>query len=63
MAALRERADLHGHSIQQELRQILERAAAEPVVAEQPAPLDLITVRTAGRSSWRREEIYGDEGR
>jgi plasmid stability protein len=63
VAALRERADRRGHSMQQELRQILETAASEPVPAEQPFPVRLVTVRTSGRSSWRREEIYGDEGR
>ena len=28
-----------------------------------PTPLDLVTVSTGSRSSWTREEIYGDEAR
>jgi plasmid stability protein len=63
VASLRERANRHGHSMQQELRQILEAAASEPLPAEAAPPVHLVTVRTSGRSSWRREEIYGDEGR
>lgn len=63
VAAIRELAHRHGHSMQHELRQILERAARDLPPVEPPAPVQLVTVRTAGRSSWRREEIYGDEGR
>jgi plasmid stability protein len=63
-AALRERANRHGHSLQQELLSILEAAAAEPVSGTSvPAPIQLKTVRTTGSSSWSREEIYGDEAR
>lgn len=63
-AALRERASKHGRSLQQELLVILEAAAAEPVSATStPSPIELKTVRTAGSSSWSREEIYGDEAR
>jgi plasmid stability protein len=63
LAALRERAAHRGHSMQQELRAILEAAAAEPVAGEPPPPIRLVTTRTPGRSTWRREDIYGDEGR
>jgi plasmid stability protein len=63
VAALRERADRHGRAMQHELRQILAAAAAEPVPARSAASVRLVTVRTDGRSSWRREEIYGDQGR
>jgi len=63
-AALRERATKHGRSLQAELLSILEAAAAEPSSGtEVPDPIRLTTVRTAGSSSWSREEIYGDEGR
>lgn len=63
VAALRERALRHGQSMQQEIRQILEQAAAgqpPPGVIE---PVRLHTVRTDGTSTWRREEMYGDAGR
>ncbi|WP_162958237.1 FitA-like ribbon-helix-helix domain-containing protein [Nocardia yunnanensis] len=63
LRALRERAHRHGRSMQQELLDIIEAAAAEPVVAEKPEPIELATVRTAGTSSWSREDIYDDDGR
>jgi plasmid stability protein len=63
VSALRERADRHGHSMQQELRQILAAAAAQEPEAEQRPPLRLITTRTPSSATWRREDLYGDEGR
>ena len=59
---LRERARRHGRSLEQELRAILDTAENGPGPAPLP-PIRLATVRTAGSSSWSREEIYGDEGR
>ncbi len=59
---LRERAKRHGHSLQQELHAILELAENAPGPAPLP-PIRLATVRTAGTSTWSREEVYGDEGR
>jgi hypothetical protein len=49
--------------MQQEIRDILAAVAREPPAAEAVRPVGLITVRTAGQSTWHREEIYGDEGR
>lgn len=63
LAALRERAHRHGHSMQQEVRQILAAAATSPAPQEAVAPLRLHTVRVGGSSTWRREEIYDDTGR
>lgn len=63
VSALRERAELHQHSMQQELRQILEEAAAMPLPGQVPDPVELITTRSTGASTWRRDEVYGDEGR
>ena len=59
---LRDRARRHGHSLEQELRAILEAAEDGPGSAPLP-PIRLTTVRTAGSSGWSRDEIYGDEGR
>ena len=59
---LRERAKRHGRSLEQELRAILDVAQNAPGPAQLP-PIRLTTVRTAGESTWSREEIYGDEGR
>jgi hypothetical protein len=62
-AALRERAQRHGRSLQRELLAILEAVAAEPSPGQPLPPLRLRTVRSHGTSTWRREEIYGDQGR
>lgn len=61
VAALRERAEWHRQSMQQEIRQILEEAAVERPPGKDIEPLQLTTVRTAATSTWRREEIYGDD--
>jgi len=63
VSALRERAERHGRSMQQEVLEILENAAAEPVPTQAPAPIQLATTRTSVTATWRREDIYGDEGR
>lgn len=63
MTALRERAARHGQSVEREIRQTLEAAAAASPPSTPPEPLRLTTVRTAGTSTWEREEIYGDAGR
>lgn len=55
LAALRERAGRHGRSLEHEVLEILEKAAAET------APVRLVTTTTSARSTWRREDIYGDE--
>jgi PHD/YefM family antitoxin component YafN of YafNO toxin-antitoxin module len=59
---LRERAKRHGRSLEQELRAILD-AAGNVTGPPRLPPIRLTTVRTAGGSTWSREEIYGDEGR
>jgi plasmid stability protein len=62
-SALRERAARHQQSMQQELLEILREAAAERVAGDTPPPIRLATVRTSGESTWRREELYDDQGR
>lgn len=63
LAALRERAAEHQHSMQQELRLILADAAARPASPPPVEPLHLVTVRTRGTATWSRDEIYDDTGR
>jgi plasmid stability protein len=63
IAALRERAARRGHSMQQEILEILESAAAESTAGEAPKPIELVTVEVGGTGTWRRDEIYGDDGR
>src|SRR5215469_5570000 len=52
---LRERARRHGRSLEQELRAILDAAESVPGPARL-SPIRLTTVRTAGDSTWSREE-------
>ncbi len=63
VAALKERAARHGRSMQQELREVLDRAAVEPVVRRRRGPLRLTTVTTGISEPWSRDEIYDDDGR
>ena len=61
--ALKRLARAHNRSLQRELHEIVERAAAFAPTVEPVSTLDIITVKTEGESTWRREEIYGDEAR
>lgn len=62
--SLRERAARHGHSMQHELRLVLEAAAKEPVPSEVREPVRLVTVPAgAATSTWSRGEMYDDSGR
>jgi hypothetical protein len=50
--------------MQQEIREILESAATEPLPVGDVAPLGLVTVHTTDvDTAWGRTEIYGDDGR
>lgn len=60
VAALKRRAALHGRSVQQELRDILDRAAAEPVHAVLPRRLELSTVTTGREETFDRSTFYGE---
>jgi plasmid stability protein len=61
--ALRERARRHGHSMQEEIRLILAAAASERPSGQVAPPLELVMANTSSTTSWRREDIYGDDGR
>jgi plasmid stability protein len=63
ISALRERAEAHGWSMQQEVLKILDAAAAEAIPRQAPRPIQLVTARTSASTTWRREDIYGDEDR
>ncbi|MDR1264135.1 MAG: hypothetical protein LBK42_00840 [Propionibacteriaceae bacterium] len=59
-AALVERARRRERSLQSELLDILERAAAEPVTpSSEKKRLRLVAGRSQGASRWSRDEIYG----
>jgi plasmid stability protein len=61
--ALRERAAAHGRSIEQEVLEILGAATAEPTSRPTAGPIQLATARTSTISTWRRRDIYDDDGR
>ncbi len=63
LRALKRLARSHHRSLQGELRMILEKAAALSPADDNAQPLELVTVKTKGPTSWSREEIYGDDGR
>ena len=62
-AGSKRRAALHGRSVQQELRDILDRAAAEPVHAVLPRRLELRTVTTGRAKAFDRSTFYGEDER
>ena len=49
--------------MQAALRKILNDAAEAPTDATPVPPLRLITTRTSGQTTWRREDLYDDAGR
>lgn len=63
MAALKRRALRHGHSVQQELRDVLQKVAAEPITGSRPTRLDLHTVATGRTDSFDRADFYDDDER
>lgn len=63
IAAIKRRAARHGHSIQQELREVLAKAAAEPISGARPRRLALRTVATGHAEPFDRADFYGDDER
>lgn len=63
VAAIKRRAARHGRSVQQELREVLEKAAAEPVTGRRPRGLSLHTVATGRQGIFDRADFYGDDER
>jgi plasmid stability protein len=63
IAAIKRLARAHKRSMQGELREILERAARQAPPEEGDKEFRLITVKTERKSTWDREEIYGESGR
>ena len=63
IAALERRAARHERSLENELRDVLiHLAIAEPPIPPLP-PIELKLASGWGTGDWRREEIYGDNGR
>lgn len=63
LQALKRLASSNHRSLQGELRAILERAARMAPSEQGPRSLDLVTVKTGQATGWRRDEIYGADGR
>lgn len=63
VAAIKRRAARHGRSVQQELREVLEAVAAQPVSGGRPRPLKLTTVETGRTEPFDRADFYGDDER
>jgi plasmid stability protein len=63
VAAIKRRASRHGNSVQQELRDVLERGAAEPVAGGRPRRLNLTTVATGHIEPFDRADFYDDDER
>jgi plasmid stability protein len=61
--ALKRRAARQHRSLQKELVHLLTAAAEEAPPEEPLPPLRLRLSRARPRSKWRREELYGDDGR
>ena len=63
VAALRRRAARQGHSMQQEMREALARAAAEPLTERPPRSLRLHTVDSGRTEAFDRDDFYDDDER
>ena len=61
--ALKRLADAHHRSMQGELHAILDHAVKMAPPSAKGEGLDLVTVSTGVKSRFRREEIYGNQGR
>ena len=63
MVMLKRRAARHGHSVQQEVREVLASAAAEPISGARPHHLELHTVATGRTDTFDRDDFYDDDER
>jgi len=58
MVRLKERARRNGRSMQKELVDVLDSAAAEPLPKRRRGPLNITVVHTGHTEPWDRAEIY-----
>lgn len=58
LARLKVRASRNGRSMQKELLDVLDRAAAEPLPRRRRGPLNIVTVNTGHTEPWDRADIY-----
>jgi plasmid stability protein len=63
LAALKRRAARHERSLEGELRHILATIARQEPASSPLPPIELKLSESSAETSWRREDIYGDDGR
>jgi Antitoxin FitA-like, ribbon-helix-helix len=63
IAALKRRAARHERSLEGELRHLLSLVAREEPPSLPLPPLHLKLSQASPQTNWRREEMYGDDGR
>lgn len=63
IAALKRRAARHERSLEGELRYLLATIAREEPPASPLPPIELKLSQGSPKTTWRREEIYDDDGR
>lgn len=63
LRALKRLARSQRRPLQEELRVILDRAVQPAPASDNADPLELVTVKTSGSTTWSKEEIYGADGR
>lgn len=63
VAAIKRRAARRGHSVQQELREVLNKVAGEPIAGVRRRPLSLRTVETGRTAAFDRADFYDDDER
>jgi plasmid stability protein len=60
---LKRLARIHRRSLQGELHVVLDHVARLAPAEGPVEPLNLVTVKAGGKTTWRREEVYNDRGR
>ena len=61
--ALKRLARFNNRSLQGELHELIDRAAEMAPRPDVPRELNIVTVDIGADTTWRREEIYSDDGR
>ena len=60
---LKQRAKANNRSMQKEVLSILEAAIADQVKTEPWQPIKLVMAPESTNGSWRREDLYNEDGR
>lgn len=63
VARLERMAAANGHTMQEEILRILEEATRDIRDTQPLPPIRLVMAPAPAQGRWRREDIYGDDGR